>query len=238
MNLLEQDTHPLQKYRTTCEKCGGLLKRRSARRRFCSIRCFSNRRVPNNPDPTPDEISAGVRRIELTQGKFAIVDASDYEWVNQWVWYAFFIPEPGSFYAARNERTTPMDGKYQQRRILLHRALLDAPDDKWVDHEDRNPLNNSRKNLRFATPTQNASNRSKAANKSSKYKGASWCPSQSKWKSFITHEGRVIYLGLFEHEADAAEAYRLAALKYHGEFAHVPELESTVLNSQQEKETC
>lgn len=33
-------------------------------------------------------VSKMSRRIKLTQGQFAIVDNKNYEWLNQWKWYA------------------------------------------------------------------------------------------------------------------------------------------------------
>src|SRR3990167_8711088 len=43
-------------------------------------------------------------------------------------------------------------------RIGLHRLILNAPEDKEVDHHNGNSLDNRRKNLRPATRAQNAQN--------------------------------------------------------------------------------
>ena len=43
--------------------------------------------------------------------------------------------------------------------VLLHRFLLDAPPELQVDHEDGDPTNNLRSNLRFVTRSQQMQNR-------------------------------------------------------------------------------
>lgn len=80
-----------------------------------------------------------------------------------------------------------------------------------------------------ATPTQNAANRSKARNKSSRYKGVSYWKPQNRWKASIKVDGVFMYLGSFESEVDAANAYRDAAYRHLGRFACVPEPDSSVV---------
>jgi len=43
-----------------------------------------------------------MKRIPLTQGKFALVDDADFGWLNQWQWYAAFNRCSREFYARRN----------------------------------------------------------------------------------------------------------------------------------------
>ena len=56
------------------------------------------------------------------------------------------------------------------------------------------------------------------------YKGVTWRNDRSKWRSCITVGGKRLYLGLFETAQEAALAYNVAALKYHGEYAKLNEV--------------
>ncbi len=104
------------------------------------------------------------------------------------------------------------------RKVIgLHRLILDAPKDKWVDHKDNNPCNNRKANLRLATSQQNSYNRGKNSNNTSGYKGVSRV--NSKWKASIMVSGKNISLGYYLNIISAAKAYDKAALKYNGEFA-------------------
>jgi hypothetical protein len=105
-------------------------------------------------------------------------------------------------------------------RILLHRVLLCAQTGEIVDHRDGNPLNNTRGNLRRCTHAQNMRNRKLNKNSSTGFKGVYVDGGKSrKFRAEIKCDGQRIRLGAFDHAADAALMYRLAAIHYHGEFA-------------------
>jgi hypothetical protein len=159
-----------------------------------------------------------VRAITLTKGQVALVDDSDYEWLSQHKWFAKWNTGTRSYYAARSSPRE--NGK--QYTIRMHREILglERGDKREGDHkEPRDTLNNQRSNLRMAKHDQNGCNRGSNRNNTSGFKGVSWYPKYGKWLARINISGKRIFLGYFDTAEEAHETYRIAAEKYHGEFA-------------------
>lgn len=76
-------------------------------------------------------------------------------------------------------------------------------------------------NCRWATPKQNAMNKGKYRNGSSKYKGIHWKKKDTKWYAQIHKDGIQYYLGSFVYETDAALAYNEKAEELFGEYAYL-----------------
>jgi hypothetical protein len=150
-----------------------------------------------------------IRFIPLTQGKVAIVDAADYQWLSIYKWNA--SESKNAFYARTSIKC---------RRIYMHRFIMNPPPDKVVDHKDHNGLNNCRNNLRICSSAENLRNR-RPNKKTPRYKGVHWCKESRIWKAVIKFEGRKQNLGKFKNEIDAARAYDKAAAKLFGEFAYL-----------------
>jgi hypothetical protein len=101
----------------------------------------------------------------------------------------------------------------------LHRFILDAPPGQLVDHKDRDGLNNTRGNLRFATGTQNLANMRPQANSEVALKGVHVARLTGRYTAQITCQGVRKHLGCFATAEEAARAYDKAARELFGEFA-------------------
>jgi len=155
-----------------------------------------------------------MKKILLSQGKYALVDDEDYEYLNQWNW-CIMKGDKKTFYAFRKDYSegTP-------KGILMHRTVMKTPDNEQVDHRDHNGLNNQKINLRNCTHKQNHGNQAPCLKKISKYKGVSCFEGRKKpWFAQITKEGKRFYKGSFEKEIDAAYVYDEMAKELFGEFA-------------------
>jgi len=75
-----------------------------------------------------------------------------------------------------------------------------------VDHINNNPLDNRVENLQIVTTRKNCSKDKKGY--SSEYVGVSWNTKDKKWRSAISINGKDKYLGSFECEIEASEAYQ------------------------------
>jgi len=153
-----------------------------------------------------------MKQIPLSQGKFALVDDEDYDFIMQWKWSL----HTGG-YAVRRDHLGTINGKEISKMIYMHCVINNTAKGIKTDHRDSNGLNNQRYNLRDATSAQNVRYQRKTRG-SSKYKGVHWCKNEKKWKAQICANGR-FSLGTYCSENEAALAYNNAAIKYHGEFA-------------------
>jgi len=150
-----------------------------------------------------------MKEIPLTKGYVALVDDEDYEWLMQWKWHVSI--SRSSPRAARNIG--------RGRQLFMHRAIMDAPPDKQVDHKDLCGLNNQRSNLRLCSNAENNRNKGKRPNNTVGYCGV--VRSGKGFMPKIKINGKQLYFGTFPTPELAAKARDIAAIKYYGEFAHL-----------------
>lgn len=158
----------------------------------------------------PQNCAPGCRWIALTLGLFALIDENDFLRVSQIKWYA-----------TRNRTVTYAAGRLSacEKKIYLHRFLLEAPPGIQVDHRNSDGLDCRRSNLRLCTPLENSHNRRLRRGKTSRYKGVSWHANHKKWFARIKLNGKQTLLGYFDDERAAGVAYDNAAKVYFGDFA-------------------
>lgn len=99
---------------------------------------------------------------------------------------------------------------------------LKRGDKREVDHWSLDTLDNRKENLRIATRSQNNCNRGMRKDNTSGFKGVTRHRFKSGyWIAQIMHHGKGYNLGHFPTKEQAAQAYREAALRMHGEFARI-----------------
>lgn len=144
-----------------------------------------------------------MKKIPLTQNKFAIVDDDDFEYLSQFSWH---FQSRG--YAASNSKK------------LMHRVICNPEPKQQIDHINGNKLDNRRSNLRLCSNSQNHMNKPKSHQKtSSKYKGVYWCKHKKKWRVTVKFNKKKIHIGDYKNEKDAGMAYNNAAINIFKEFA-------------------
>jgi len=157
-----------------------------------------------------------MREIPLTQGKVALVDDADYEELSKYKWRVQKDYRSNTYYASRYSRLST--GKYTA--IPMHRQImgLEYGNKDSIDHINHIGLDNRRCNLRLCTQQQNCFNRLVRGG-TSKYKGVCFDKYHKKWRATIRLNDVSSFLGYFDLEEDAAEAYNAAAEECFGEFA-------------------
>jgi|SRR3990172_583006 len=160
-------------------------------------------RVVGKPEP-PAVRSA--RWIRLNHGKFALVDAVDFDRV----------------VAAGNWRFSNGYAKLGVGRgtISLQAFILQPLAGLEVDHIDQATLLDCRRsNIRIATRAENIRHRRKNRNNTSGYIGVTWHKGAQKWMAQASVKRRHVHLGLFGTAEEAARARDALIRELHGEFA-------------------
>lgn len=157
-----------------------------------------------------------MKNIPLSQGKIAIIDDADLAMIGQYRWFAHSVKRkhvPDVWYAK---------GHIEGRKMFyMHRLILGLTDRTiYVDHINRNGLDNRRANLRIATNSQNQGNLVSTRG-TSRYKGVCWDKNIRKWRAYIGKGKDRKHLGVFGSEEVAAMAYDAAALERWGGFARL-----------------
>lgn len=89
--------------------------------------------------------------------------------------------------------------------LVANAFIGKRPEGNQVDHIDGNKTNNNVSNLRYVSPRDNVIFGCQKRETTSKYTGVT--RDRGKWKASIKHKGKNIFLGRFEKEESAAEAY-------------------------------
>jgi len=156
-----------------------------------------------------------MKEIQLSRGKIALVDDSDFDFLNQYQWS--YTKNGTGEYA----KMCAWDSEHKKHiNVYMHKLILNTPKGMCVDHIDHNGLNNQRSNLRVCTYSANQRNRinNGKKKKTSKYWGVSVRP-DGLITAYCHERGKTRSLGCFKTEEDAARARDNAVAKFASEYA-------------------
>ena len=152
-----------------------------------------------------------AKLIPLTKGYFAICDNKDFKYLSQFKWSI-----DGSGYPQRMIKTDK-----GWRPIRMHRDLLKLKPSELADHRNGVKTDHRRRNIKKCSRLENNRNVGLRKNNKTGYKGVHFNKERNVYQSYINVNRKHIYLGAFNCQINAAEAYNTAAIRYHGEFANL-----------------
>tara|TARA_R110000782_G_scaffold73158_2_gene146395 strand:+ start:76 stop:615 length:540 start_codon:yes stop_codon:yes gene_type:complete len=149
-----------------------------------------------------------VIKIPIVGGNVALVDPSDAPLMREYKWHM------GGHLSKYAKTSVGKSG------VFMHRLIMDPPANMDVDHINGDPLDNRRANLRLATRSQNAANRT-YTNSGTGYKGVYYYPSRERYQGTVRADGGR-YRGPYRESAeDAARDHDALARGLFGAFATV-----------------
>lgn len=141
-----------------------------------------------------------------SNGQEFLFDKEDFEKVKDYCWRV-----TGGYVEAKRRKTG--------ENVRFHR-LVTGYKSQDVDHINRNPLDNRKRNLRPATRAQNNANAGLSKNNSSGVVGVHFDKTRKKWVAQIGVDYSNVNLGRFESKEGAVAARKIAELEYFGEYAN------------------
>jgi len=148
-----------------------------------------------------------ARRIKLSGRYFVLVSPEDFAELSRHKWSA--SNKRGMVYAV---------GRKNGRTVYMHREIMKARKGLVVDHKNCRTWDNRRCNLRVCTPKQNQANRGPRGG-SSQYVGV--LRRGDAWEARISYRGKLLCLGRYNTQIEAAKARDRKAYELHGPFAYL-----------------
>lgn len=143
-----------------------------------------------------------MKVIKTTKGQSVKVDDADFDWLNEYKWFAH-----SGGYAAT---------KTNGRSVLMHRLIMNTPEGMDTDHINRDKSDNRRLNLRVCTRAENLKNRNPTMTYRT-YKtrtdgtvGVNWNKSYGKWEVRLQINKKRKFYGRYEDKDEAVAVSRLA----------------------------
>ncbi|MBC7410485.1 MAG: hypothetical protein H7339_19040 [Arcicella sp.] len=157
-----------------------------------------------------------MKKIPLTHDKYALIDEEDYDLIKNFIWTAR-ISRKTRYYARTLIKSESADKK-NYSMFLHHLIVGTSPFGKRIFFKDGDALNCQKSNLEFVTFGQAAHsyyNKTKLCkNAKENFRGVT-----VRYTARIGFNNKMIIIGTFDSELDAALAYNQKAKELFGEKA-------------------
>ncbi len=198
--------------KNTCEYCSNPLTTRE-QKRFCSTKCAGLARRKGKITYTFSS-DGKIGYGKLLTGEVFIFDSEDYDKIRNTMWYRSVQGAHGEAYVA------------DCNSHKLHRVIMNAPADLYVDHNNLDTLDNRKCNLRICNHRDNLCNRALQPNNKSGVSGVSWKKRRGTWNARVKYYGQEIHLGAYRSFVEAVQARNEGMKWLYGDFGRyndVPE---------------
>ena len=136
-----------------------------------------------------------------------LIDVDDFDKLDQfgYKWHLLWSRTTKSYYAKATKYNGIINGKPSYETVLMHRFLMDCPNDMTVDHLNYDTLDNRKSNMRVVTLDKNNKNRQNKANRNSKtgVRNVSYSKLEDKFVVQFQIEGKNTRMALFDTLEDA-----------------------------------
>ena len=179
-----------------CDYCGKEFKKSPSRVTKLNFDCKACyvAYCDENRKTNKIEVNGNETKVFFFNGGYFVIDTEKYDKIRQYCWVK--IKQKGVEYAIT---------RVNNKNIYLHRFITDCPDNKVIDHIDRNGLNNKMENLKICTIFENNQNR-----KNINIAGINFRKDTNKWRARLRKGKKDILNKCFDTIEEAIQARKQA----------------------------
>lgn len=160
-------------------------------------------------DPETGALTWKPRPAHFFSGSKFSAEHASANWNSRWAGKPAFTANTGGGY---------LHGSVLGSSYRAHRVIWALTHGEWpecdIDHINHNRSDNRLVNLRAVDRAENLRNSSKRSDNTSGVNGVYRNKRLGKWQAYIRAEGKMLYLGVFEHLSDAVLARKKADAEF------------------------
>lgn len=151
------------------------------------------------------------RRMMLNNGDICLVDAKDFNWLNQYKWR---LREKDG-YVMRKVKSKGVVKEVTIHSLIAEKHYGKRPDGKVVDHINGNKLDNTPENLRYCSRKENSQNCKMHHTNNTGFKGVRYRGDNMLYDVRIAG----FWIGYFKNPVAGANAYNYFSERIFGDFS-------------------